>query len=943
MKKHTLVTILLLGLFFVCNAQKDSKKKFIEAEHYFLSNQFEKALPLYISVYNADTSNYNAAYRIGICYLHDPFKRERAIDFLKRASRNTNTKYKEGSNKETKAHINALYYLGFAYQLTLDLDNAIDAYTDYANIIPVENIYEFDKTQKHIDACYRAQQLLQNPRSVEIDNLGEKINTGYSEYNPCLTQEGDMMIFTRTTFKNGAEDKTPYNRIMQSFKDGKKWSEAKDITDLIGANGEYKTLSLSAKGDFLLLHKESQIGTLEGETDRGSIYMTYYNDTVWSPIKKLPEPINSPAYETHASISSIGDMLYFTSNREGGYGGMDIYGCARYEDGTFGTPFNLGEIINTKYDEETPFLINDSLLFFSSQGHDNMGEFDVFFSKLNENKDWTTPVNMAPPVNLTGDDLFFVPVKNGQEGYYAVERHEGYKTYGRQDIYHIKLDVKDKVQSVKIAGSFAMDDNNELIPHVYISLVNPKTGETLKTVEPNYKTGQWDMTAPAGDYSISITADNYDDLDKSIHVPKGHNIEVKAEFKLKPKSVTSGEFYTVKAVFFDYNSAQLTRQAQQEIERLYLLMDKNPSLYIEVVGYTDSKGSASYNKKLSLKRSLAVINYLVRKGIEESRFVSSGKGAQDFVALNVNPDGTDNPEGRKLNRRVEMKIIKSDNDNIIAEDVLVPDNLKYKEYMKYSIQLTASATKLPASAFVKYNATKLPKYEVIESENGYIYYTGDFASKNDAIDLLNKVTEAGFEDAEITDYFKLNKQQQFKITKENKESADEYTIQLCASIKPLAKSEFKGIENIRTFHGRDNYYRYIAGKYDVFSTAETIKDKMIAQGFNDAFVANLSSFDKMEEIVEGSTVAPKLQSKSGNPKKTATTKKYTIQIIAMKKQVPDSYFRGLEGVVEDHGKDGYYRYHHGVYNSWSEAEKAQKDLISKGFKGAYVVNLSRYE
>ncbi len=952
MRKTHLLVALFMGLGLLANAQKDNKTKFLEAENFFLNNDFEKAIPLYTSVYNSDTTNYNAAYRLGMCYLADPFKRTQAIKFLQSASRNTTSKYKEGSYKETKAHPNALFYLGMANQLTLNLDAAIDAYSDYSNALPVENIYEFDKTEQKIQACHRAIELLKKPRNVSIKNVGEMVNSGFAEINPCLTADGNMMIYTRVMFRNekapdgktGFVSKNNY-RIMQSFNDGKKWSIATDITDILGARGEYRTLSVSAQGDFLLLYKDDE-GVAGGVSESGSIYMTSFNDTVWSPIKRLPAPVNTEARETHASISSSGSMLYFTSDRKGTLGGIDIWGCARYEDGTFGEPFNLGDVVNTQFDEETPFLINDSLLFFSSKGHDNMGEFDIFFSKLNNQKEWSTPVNMAPPVNLTGDDMFFVPVKDGREGYYSVERHEGYKGFGRQDIFNIKLDVKEKVDSIRIAGSFAMDDNNELIPHVYITLVNPKTGERIRTVEPNYKTGEFSLNAPSGDYTISITADNYDDLDKTIYIPRGHNIEVKAEFKLKPKSVTSGEFFTVKAVFFDYSKYTLNRTSQQEIERLYQLMDKNPSLYIEVVGYTDSRGSASFNKQLSMKRSKAVIDYLVRKGIEESRFVSNGKGAQDFVAVNVNPDGTDNPEGRKLNRRVEMKIIKSDNKNIIVENVSVPDDLAFKDFMKYSIQIAKTKTKLPATAFNKYTAVGLPEYQVIESENGFIYYTGDFSSKAAALELLNEISEAGFDDATLTDYFALNKEQKLKVTKTNKEVVEIFTIQLRASRVPLNIPEaFPGINNVRQYLGEDDYYRYSSGDYATEADAKKSTDVLIQNGYLDAIVVNTSSYNKMQEIVGGQTKAPKVESKVAKTQSqpTISTKQYTVQLIAMKKKVPDSYFAGITGVKEHLGQDGFYRYYVGTYNSWTDAEAAQKNIESKGLKGSFVVNLNRFK
>jgi len=834
-------------LFFFSNAYNQSdealKERIVDAEYFFINEDYGKALELFKDLYKDDPTNANFAYRIGMCYQQLPFEAGRSIKYLKHASENTTREYNEGSYKEKKAPIVSLYYLANAYHTNNYLNEALETYNKYKDSLAVDDIYNIKKVERQIVSVENAREISKLPVSVEVFNLGNVINSAYADYNPVLSANGDALIYTRTireipdSNKSGKiEASDVYQKILVTYLENDGWSKPIDVTEDLETKGKCKTLSLSADGKTLFLYRDDWKDGRLIDFKEGTIYYSKKVGDTWTPIKKLNRNINTGAWESHASISPDGKQLYFTSDRKGGMGGLDIY-VSDWEDGDWGPAHNLGPAINTPFDEETPFMLEDGkTLYFSSQGHFNMGGFDVFYTHLLGNGEWSEPVNAGYPINSTTDNLFYHAIKDGSKAYYALARHEGYLTFGNMDIYELDVLVpKDETPEFTIKGKIMLEDMNQLDSSFKIYVFDTLTEEILNKSTPDFMTNEYKITVPNGDYKLVFEANNYKTNTKFLSLPKVHTrSEININAHMIPKSINSKQYYVIKNIYFDFNSSKLTREALIETEKLYTLMKENPDLYIEVIGHTDSKGSDKYNKKLSLERSRAVINYLVGKGIEKTRFVATGKGEEESIAINTNNDGTDNTDGMKLNRRVEMKILQTNNESIVTLEEYVPDELRFAEFNSFYIAFFETAKPKTKEELAKLEK-EFGEIFTIETENGFISYFGGYSSKADASRVLNDAISKGYNNCRIMDYFQINKANKFVLQK-NVNWPIVYTIQLKAVDNIMLLDAFINLEGVKQKKTADGFYRYTYNEYIDLEKAKEDLHKVIEAGYVDAFI-----------------------------------------------------------------------------------------------------------
>lgn len=411
-----------------------------------------------------------------------------------------------------------------------------------------------------------------------------------------------------------------YQAVFFSKKVNKRWSSPINITPEIESDGNQYVSSVSFDGKELYLRLEDKF--------QANIMVSKYENGKWSKSKALNKNINTKYWEGNACVSKDGSTLYFSSNKPGGSGALDLYKSERTPKGDWGPAINLGKVINSEYNEDVPFITEDGKrLYFVSQGHKSMGGYDVFYSDLKEDGTWSEPVNMGYPINTTDDELFYCPVRNGNSGYFAGYLKEG---YGSQDLFRVDIvpetavAVKDKViDSLEKAEEIAMADSSNKIKE----RVLPPFAESEKENKTQEK---------KEDYIIS------------------------------------------RSIFFDFNSSLLSEDSKRMLSHLSIIMKNAPELKIELVGSTDSKGSDTYNLKLSERRAIAARNFLIAKGISARRVSVKGVGKSNYIALNSNPDGSDNADGRKYNRRVDIKVIDSNKIEIKIDEVKLPENLKAK-------------------------------------------------------------------------------------------------------------------------------------------------------------------------------------------------------------------------------------------------------------------------
>jgi hypothetical protein len=384
------------------------------------------------------------------------------------------------------------------------LDPAIESFREFLKIMDPE-VYDDELVKAQIKACENAKRLMTMPVDIDLHPLGTTINTRYSETNPVVSGNGERMAFiTKQPFFDEA--------LFIEKVDGE-WTLPMSITSMLGFDMNVYPVALNHEGTEMLLYYDDGL--------IGNLYTSRYADGFWSPAEKLGEPVSTKYYESHGSFSKDGESLYFTSNRKGSLGGLDIYRSGRLPDGKWGEPENLGSTINTRYNEDTPFLTSDGRrLYFSSFGHFNMGGYDIFYSTRNDDGSWGEPVNLGYPINSTGDDLFFLPVENGNEGYQSRIPSSGSTRY---DLFYMDIYSVNNPRMYMVTGFVRTGDGKSDLTTLEMFLIDPETGDTLKYSIPIDPSGAFTLNLPQGDYKLLLTGKGYKDLIRPLSITKGSN------------------------------------------------------------------------------------------------------------------------------------------------------------------------------------------------------------------------------------------------------------------------------------------------------------------------------------------------------------------------------------------------------------------------------------
>lgn len=396
---------------------------FLYGENHYAEQSYMKALNLYLSVLPYDSVNCNLLYKIGACYFNQAGQRTRSIPYLEKATENIQNKYKSSHYQIKFAPPNAWKLLGEAYHRNNQLELAIHAYQKYLDYLETKNKKEIKIMEHKVKSISYAKKFMNHPVDVTELNLGAEINTRFSDYNPVVS--GDENILVYTSFW---EDR---DLIFMSIKENGIWSKPYDITREIGSIGDCYTTAISYDGTQLFLIKQGNFNS--------DIYVSISMNGQWQPMSEIEGKINSPDQETSMSINREGTKIYLSSNRSKGYGGFDIYTSEITSDDRWKKPRNLGPTINTIYNEEAPFYSwHTERLYFSSQGHVNMGGMDVLYTDFAEGIP-QKPVNLGYPINTTSDNIFLFVVNDNKGAYYSKEDPYG---YGKIDILYLMFNQK---------------------------------------------------------------------------------------------------------------------------------------------------------------------------------------------------------------------------------------------------------------------------------------------------------------------------------------------------------------------------------------------------------------------------------------------------------------------------------------------------------------------
>ncbi len=469
-----------------CQTKADRRELFNQGEMYILFEEYNEALPSYLSLLKLYPDNAHFKYRIGQCYINMPGEKEKAIPYLEEAVKNINPKHKDGRLSESSAPYDALYYLANAYRINNQLDKAIETYTLFIENMD-DKIYDSTVVNFQLQTCYNAKQLMSTPLYVRERNMGEDLNNRYSEMTPVASQDDKILLFSR---------KEPFRTalLFSNFRDGT-WDTPVDIIPDLGVDDKYYPTSLSKDGKTLYLYSNFDLD--------GNIFSSKFENSKWGPVEKLNENINTKYWESHATLSPDGKELYFSSNRKGGQGGLDLYVSRLDSTGNWGIPSNLGPVINSVYHEDTPFITEDGkTLFFSSRGHYNMGGYDVFYTTALDSGKWSVPLNAGYPLNTTDDDLFFMPVGKGYEGYLSKFDDNG---FGQQDIFRVEIFSDDHPRKFLIRGITRIADlNSDIAAKIMITVRDLSDTNPPIVVYANPVTGEFEFEVKHGDYEITF-------------------------------------------------------------------------------------------------------------------------------------------------------------------------------------------------------------------------------------------------------------------------------------------------------------------------------------------------------------------------------------------------------------------------------------------------------
>lgn len=608
--------------------------------------------PQLIELYKQDTSNMNIAFKLGVCFLSSRKFRPQAIPYFKKATSAITSDYNGSSHKEKRAPLVTYKYLGDAYHLNYQFDNAIEAYEKFIAVMEENN--ETDKTllaeaNQKIEMCNTGKNLVKTPIKIKIQSLGNTVNSAFADYSPVLSVDQQNLYFTSRRPESTGTLKDPEGNyredIYKSTKTKKGWSKAQGIGGPINTAENEASVGISPDGQTILIYKD--------DNGDGNIYSTSLKGDVWAVPVKLNENINTKHWEPSAFFSADGNTLYFTSNKPGGYGARDIYTSKRTPGGDWGKAENMGPSINTPYDEDSPFIHPDGVTFtFSSNGHKTMGGFDIFTSFNMGNGNWSEATNVGYPINTTDDDIFYVVSPNGLTAYFTSFREGG---IGEKDNYMATFLDKKETPLTLLKGQVT-DPLGKPAKDVEITVTNNETEEIVGVYHTNSKSGEYVfILTPGKNYNITYESEGSLFYSENMEIKMETNYyEIFKPILLDP--IVVGSKITLNNIFFDFDKETLRPLSNVEIKNLVKIMNKYPGMKVEISGYTDSKGDDVYNQKLSEARAKAVVDRLIVSGISPDRMKAKGYGEKNPAAANVKKDKSDNPAGRQLNRRVEFKV-----------------------------------------------------------------------------------------------------------------------------------------------------------------------------------------------------------------------------------------------------------------------------------------------
>ncbi len=658
---------------------KEAWKQVDIGDSYFVAGGvwYASSFDAYLKATAYNSKNAELNYKTGVAALFSDRKADASDFFLK--------------SLELKNDVSddILFLTGRSLRYAGKYETAIEKLNAYLSIKsrkPAENII---LSKKIIEECKAALLITRDTLRVEIVNAGPNINSVADDYSEVISIDGNTMYFASRReipkAKNKYSDSKFDENIFVSQLFNGTWGAAASPGKYLTTQYCETPLFIDAAGTKLYIYA--------GYSNGGDVMVSEFKKGKWKAPSDIKFKINSRGSETSFTIAPSGNEIYFVSDKgKGNIGGKDIYFIKKLTEKKWSKKQNAGSLINSVYDEESVrFSGTGDTLWFSSRGHNTMGGFDIFYSVKNSFGIWDSVRNCGYPVNSAWDEIFYQPSFTDDSLFYFTSNRSG--GLGGLDILQgrilppepvaiiipppvIKPDiivVRDTVVVIKVitappppppvlipapvkndviflAGNITDSETGEPII-AKVDIVNTSTNLVVATTASSDADGSYRVILPSRRmYIIEMRATGFLSEMSAFNIPDTSR-KVIFTFNGKLKKIKVGTKVVLNNILFESGKAVITAGSYTELEKLLGFMNDNPKMRIEISGHTDKTGSEPLNIKLSESRAKSVVDFLISKGISQSRMEFRGYGSLQGIADNATP------AGRAKNRRVEFKIL----------------------------------------------------------------------------------------------------------------------------------------------------------------------------------------------------------------------------------------------------------------------------------------------